>query len=117
VSDSWSYRRRPVGWTTILAAIVGAAGAAAKYLDEYLKGAPFRWLHLPISMLVGSFLALMGDSFATGLGFGDHYRVGIAGAIGASGSWGFEVGRRVAMRLLGLSDTDTPRHRSKRKRK
>lgn len=75
----------------ILAILIGSAGSSARLMSEYMAGTrPFLWWHLPATMLIGGFLGFMGGDLANTLSIPQWTNV-FAGALGASGAYGFDM--------------------------
>lgn len=75
----------------VMLSIVGAIGAVARMIHEYIIGSRvFFWWHIPASLIMGAFLGSMGGQLSDVLNL-QQWGYLFAGAFGSSGSLGFAI--------------------------
>ena len=85
---------------SVLAVIVGAAGGLARYFHEIMVvGRKFIWYELPMVIFVGSFMGYMGGALAMAYDLSSGWVTVAAGALAASGTYGFEVILNITRKL------------------
>ncbi len=87
---------------SMMGTIVGVVGAAARWFSEIMQGRA-KWVAVRLIFIIvmGGFMGFMGTELAQASGH-MHWANVLAGALGASGAFGFDFIMKRILRASGL---------------